>query len=104
MRRLAACGLVLMVLTGSYAPAASAQGCVMCRSSAAAANEDGQKALDLAILVLLLPTISIFLAVFFWAFRRRNRSWSEPEPDFPAPPDPLPHELDDAALWRAYRQ
>ena len=103
MRRLAACGLLLVLLVGSFAPAAYAQGCVMCRSTAAAANEDGQKALDLAILVLLLPTVSIFLAVFYWAFRRRNRSWSEPEPDFPPPPDPLPRELDDAALWRAYR-
>ena len=103
MRRLAACGLLLVLLAGYCAPAVYAQGCVMCRSSAAAANQGAQKALDLAILVLLLPTVSIFLAVFYWAFRRRNRSWSGPEPDIPLPPDPLPRELDDAALWRAYR-
>lgn len=101
--RLVSCGLLLVVAAGYCAPAAYAQGCVLCRSAAAAANEDGQKALDLAILVLLLPTVSIFLAVFYWAFRRRNRSGSETEPDFPPPPAPLPHELEDAALWRAYR-
>jgi cbb3-type cytochrome oxidase subunit 3 len=104
MRALAVCSLLLTLLAATCAPAARAQGCVMCRSTAAAANEAGQKALDLAILVLLIPTVSIFLAVFYWAFRRRNRTWAEPEPDAPPPPEPLPHELNDAALWRAYRQ
>jgi len=102
--RLAACGLLLTLLLGSFAPAGYAQGCVMCRSTAAAADEEGRKALDLAILVLLIPTLSIFLGVFYWAFRRRNQTWVEPGPDVPQPPDPLPSEIDDAALWRAYRQ
>ena len=101
--RLAACGLLLSVLLVTIAPAAHAQGCVMCRSSAAAADEKGQKALDLAILVLLIPTASIFVTVFVWAFRRRNKTWAEPDTGSPQPPDPLPGELDDAALWRAYR-
>jgi len=102
--RLAACGLLLALLLGSFAPAAYAQGCVMCRASASAADEEGRKALDLAIFVLLIPTVSIFLGVFYWAFRRRNQTWVEPGAESPQPPDPLPGELDDAALWRAYRQ
>lgn len=101
--RVAACGLLLALLLVSLAPAAYAQGCVMCRSSAAAADQKGQKALDLAILVLLIPTASIFVTVFVWAFRRRNKTWGEPDRDSPQPPEPLPGELNDAALWRAYR-
>ena len=101
--RLAASSLLLALLAGSFAPAAYAQGCVMCRLNAAAADEAGRKALDLAILILLIPTVSIFLAVFYWAFRRCDRTWSEPEQDSSPPPGPLPHELDDTALWRAYR-
>jgi hypothetical protein len=102
VRRLAACVLLLGLLLASLAPPAYAQGCVMCRSTAAAADEAGRKTLDLAIFILLIPTVSIFVAVFIWAFRRRNQSWLEPENN--SPPDPLPSDLDDAALWRAYRQ
>lgn len=102
--RLAACGLLLTLLLGSFAPAAYAQGCVMCRTSASAADEEGRKALDLAIFVLLIPTVSIFLGVFYWAFRHRNQTWVEPDPDLPQSPEPLPAEIDDAALWRAYRK
>ena len=102
MRRLVVCGLLALLLAASLAPAAHAQGCVMCRSSAAAAGEEGRKTLDLAIFVLLVPTVSIFLGVFYWAFRRRNQTWNEPGTE--PPPEPLPTELDDAALWRAYRQ
>ena len=103
MHRLAACSLLLALLAGSFAPVAYAQGCVMCRLNAAGADEAGRKALDLAILVLLIPTVSIFLTIFYWAFRRRDRTWPEPEQDSSPPLGPLPRELDDAALWRAYR-
>lgn len=62
-------GLVLLVLT----PGLAAQGCALCKTAADAASQaDGGKTLNLAILVLLIPTLSIFLGIVFWAFRYRN--------------------------------
>jgi hypothetical protein len=49
--RLATCALLL-----SAAPA-FAQGCAMCYSTAAAASKDGQRAINRAVLVLLLPPV-----------------------------------------------
>lgn len=65
--------LVLLALLACV-PAAFAQGCALCRTSAAATGEEGGQALNLAILVLLLPTVTIFAGVLFFAFRYRNRS------------------------------
>lgn len=75
MRRAVAVLILAVVLLGA-APAAFAQGCAMCRTSAEAANRTGKEALNLGVLVLLIPTTSIFGGVFFWAFRKRNRSWN----------------------------
>lgn len=74
--RIAAAVLVLL-LVASAAPAAFAQGCALCRTSAAGLGADGQRALDLAILVLLLPTLSIFVGVVLFALRYRNRSLAD---------------------------
>ncbi|MFQ5926460.1 MAG: hypothetical protein ACE5MH_03400 [Terriglobia bacterium] len=68
---LAAAALVVLVLA-VFVPAAFAQGCVLCKTAAAAAGPESGKVLNLAILVLLLPTLSIFLGILFWAFRYRN--------------------------------
>lgn len=57
---------------------ALAQGCVMCRQTAAAGGAEAAKALDLGILVLLIPTVLIFLGILFSAFRHRDRSLLEP--------------------------
>ncbi len=36
-------------------------------------NPEWAKTFDLAILVLGLPAIAIFIGIFVWAFRSRNR-------------------------------
>ncbi len=82
--RLAVAALVLAVLLACAVPAAHAQGCAMCRQSAAAMDAQKQKALDLAILILLLPTVSIFGGVILWAFRKGARGEQE-NPLTPAP-------------------
>lgn len=45
----------------------------MCYNDAAAQNAAGVRALQYGILVLLLPSLVLFLAVFAAAYRRRNR-------------------------------
>lgn len=82
--RLAVSILVVGTLLLGVAPAAFAQGCAMCRTAAGAADDQGQRALNLAILVLLIPTTSIFGGIIFWAFRKRDRCWEE---DLPAAAD-----------------
>lgn len=74
---------VLSLLLVPAAPAAFAQ-CAMCRTAAGAVNPDGQKAMNLAILVLLLPATSIFGAVIFWAVRKRNDFRDDAGASYPA--------------------
>jgi len=54
------------------APEVFAQGCVACRTSAAAGGAEAARALDHGILVLLIPTISIFVGILAFAFRYRK--------------------------------
>lgn len=64
----------------------------MCRNSAAAGGADAARTFDLAILVLLIPTLSIFIGILVFAFLRRNRQAQEPPPEemFPWPENPPP--------------
>ncbi|HXZ13130.1 MAG TPA: hypothetical protein VEG64_12125 [Candidatus Sulfotelmatobacter sp.] len=70
--------LVLMALGAAVvllcAPHAAAQGCAMCYQNAAATGPQGREALRHGILILLLPTLSIFLGIFGLLFSRRNTS------------------------------
>ena len=69
MKRLA----ILGVLLALYAAPAFGQGCAMCYSTAAAASKDGQKALNRAILVMLVPPLGFMTAGVGWAFRYGKR-------------------------------
>jgi F0F1-type ATP synthase membrane subunit c/vacuolar-type H+-ATPase subunit K len=60
-----ACGLLLLICC---APAFG-QGCAMCKSTAAALNKDGQRAISKGVLVLLAPPVTIGVLGVAWAFR-----------------------------------
>ncbi len=68
-RKLGVPGL-LCVLCVFAAQDAFAQGCAMCYTSAAGAGSRAAHALDFGILVLLLPTLVLFLSVIVLTFRR----------------------------------
>ena len=52
---------------------AAAQGCALCYNDAAAQNEAGIRALRHGILVLLIPSVLMFLAIFVIAYQKRNQ-------------------------------
>ncbi len=56
------------------APAAMAQGCAMCSQSAAASGAQGREALRHGILILLIPTLSLFIGFLVFLYRRRDSS------------------------------
>ena len=58
---------------------AFAQGCAMCYTTAAAAGPGAARALDLGILVLLVPTLVLFVAVLGFAIRRAAATESDAE-------------------------
>ncbi len=66
--------LACLALIAFWAPQAAAQGCAMCYQSAAASGAQGREALRHGILVLLVPTISLFLGIFGLVYHRRNVS------------------------------
>ena len=63
---LAVCALAAL------APEAAFAQCPLCRSAAQQAGEQTARALNLAILVLLIPPVSIFCTIFAVAYRKRN--------------------------------
>jgi cbb3-type cytochrome oxidase subunit 3 len=79
--------LVLIALAAailSFAPAALAQGCVMCYTSASAAGQRGERALDAAILVLLVPVLLLFIGILVFAFRRSRAQSARKRQTLPA--------------------
>jgi hypothetical protein len=46
----------------------------MCRTAAASQGPQAARALDMAILILLIPAVAIFTGLFWFAYRRRNSS------------------------------
>lgn len=53
-------------------PAAMAQSCAMCYNTAAATSPHEQKTLAIGIVVLLFPTLFLFLGVFVLLIRRAH--------------------------------
>jgi len=53
-----------------YSASTSAQ-CVMCRASLGS-NSSFIRNFNIGILVLLVPPVSMFCAIFIWAFRNRK--------------------------------
>jgi hypothetical protein len=71
---------ILTMALGLWAVPAFGQGCAMCYSTAAAASKDGQKAVNKAILVLLIPPLGFMTAGLGLAFRYgRKRDQEESE-------------------------
>jgi hypothetical protein len=66
--------LGLSLLLVSLAPAAAAQGCAMCYQNASATGPQGAQALRHGILILMLPTLTLFTGIFALIYRRRNVS------------------------------
>jgi hypothetical protein len=62
----------LVLLIGLAAAPAFPQGCVMCYTSARGASNDSQKALSRAVLVLLLPTLSLIGGIVGLTYKFRN--------------------------------
>lgn len=64
-------GLILLVLSAlAIGPPAWGQGCAMCYKAASAAGKAAGRALDSGILVLLIPTLVLFVGVLVFAVRR----------------------------------
>jgi heme/copper-type cytochrome/quinol oxidase subunit 2 len=61
--------LAVFALLGT-ARGAFAQGCVLCYTTGSAAGPAAQRSLDLGILTLLAPALTLFLAVMFLLYRR----------------------------------
>jgi hypothetical protein len=73
--RLALVSLMLLLWAGP----AFAQGCAMCYSNAAGTTKDGQRAIDHAILVLLVPPLGFMTAGVGLAYRYGKRRDEESE-------------------------
>jgi hypothetical protein len=59
-------------LACALAPQASAQSCAMCYQNAAASAPQARVALQHGILILMVPTLSLFLGIFALIYSRRN--------------------------------
>jgi len=95
MRRLRMVALMALALAGLMpAPAARAQGCVLCYTSLSAASPGALHAFQLAMLVLLIPALLLFASLFFLIFRHRETAPAEAE-SWPVPAGPA---FDDADL------
>jgi hypothetical protein len=70
--RLALLSLCCWGLTMLPMPQVLAQGCAMCYQSATAAGAQGGAALRHGILILLIPTVSIFVGILGLMYHRRN--------------------------------
>jgi hypothetical protein len=61
-----------LVVALLFAPHVAAQGCAMCYQNASASGAQGREALRHGILVLMLPTLSLFVGILALIYHRRN--------------------------------
>ena len=66
----AAIALVAAAFWTASAPAFAQ--CAMCYASAASQSDKGIQALNIGIIVLLIPPVTIMIAILLYAFRCRN--------------------------------
>jgi len=64
----------------SWTPA-HAQGCVLCYTSLASAGPGAMRAFQLAMLVLLIPALTLFAGVFLFIFLRARAASTSSTPD-----------------------
>jgi heme/copper-type cytochrome/quinol oxidase subunit 2 len=77
-------GTLLLFVALAAAPALG-QGCAMCYTSASNAGKNGQKALNRAVTILLIPPVSIMALLVGFAFTyNRRREEAEELPSYKA--------------------
>ena len=74
MNRAAMALLSCFAAIATLAPQAAAQGCALCYQSAAATGNRSIVALQHGILVLLIPSVGLFVGIFGLIYSRRNVS------------------------------
>jgi hypothetical protein len=72
MRRLFQIVVIAVLFAGSFSRPAGAQGCSMCQATAAAQSARAARSLNQAIVLLLVPPVTIMSSILIFAFRRRN--------------------------------